>query len=310
MERERITYSFIIPHHNTPDLLQRLIDTIPQRDDIEIIVVDDNSDVNKKAKTIRSDVKTIFLSKEQSRGAGKARNVGIDAAVGKWLLFADSDDFYLPNFVQVLDEYKYNDIDILFFNVSSVDSDTLEPILRHDRGDYQRKLVEQYDGSEETTNNLLFWGFGPWRKMLNAQYVREYGFRFEEIPIANDSFFCFQTSFFSRKWKLDKRQLYVLTHRSGSLTYSKVTRQKYTTIINVYCRRAKLFKYMGHPEWNRKSIMGLYSQSPFKYIYTLLKRGDMAGFEALWYYLTNWRVINKQSNYYVDFFKKLQEKNS
>ena len=25
------TYSFVIPHHNTPDLLQRLIDTIPQR---------------------------------------------------------------------------------------------------------------------------------------------------------------------------------------------------------------------------------------------------------------------------------------
>ena len=112
-----INYSFVIPHHNTPDLLQRLIDSIPQREDIEIIVVDDNSDEDKKASVCRPDVKTIFIDKEHTHGAGKARNVGMDAATGKWLLFADSDDFYNPGFIEVLDEYKNEDIDILFFNI-------------------------------------------------------------------------------------------------------------------------------------------------------------------------------------------------
>ena len=55
-----IYYSFIIPHHNTPDLLKRLIDSIPQREDIEVIVVDDNSDEDKKANISRPDVKMIF----------------------------------------------------------------------------------------------------------------------------------------------------------------------------------------------------------------------------------------------------------
>ena len=33
--------SIIIPHYNTPDLLGKLIDSIPDTDDIQIIVVDD-----------------------------------------------------------------------------------------------------------------------------------------------------------------------------------------------------------------------------------------------------------------------------
>ena len=81
------TYSFIIPHHNTPELLQRLVDSIPQREDIEIIVVDDNSDDDKKANVIRSDVQIIFINKEHTKGAGKARNIGMDVAIGKWLLY-------------------------------------------------------------------------------------------------------------------------------------------------------------------------------------------------------------------------------
>jgi glycosyltransferase involved in cell wall biosynthesis len=54
-----INYSFIIPHHNSPKLLERCLNSIPQRDDIEIIVVDDNSDKEKKAYSDRRDVRII-----------------------------------------------------------------------------------------------------------------------------------------------------------------------------------------------------------------------------------------------------------
>ena len=40
--------SIIIPHYNTPDLLGKLIDSIPDTDDIQIIVVDDR--INTKTK--------------------------------------------------------------------------------------------------------------------------------------------------------------------------------------------------------------------------------------------------------------------
>ena len=42
-----INYSIVIPHKNTPDLLQYCLDSIPVRDDVQVIVVDDNSDADK-----------------------------------------------------------------------------------------------------------------------------------------------------------------------------------------------------------------------------------------------------------------------
>ena len=36
-------YSIIIPHYNSPNLLKRMLNSIPEREDIEIIVVDDCS---------------------------------------------------------------------------------------------------------------------------------------------------------------------------------------------------------------------------------------------------------------------------
>ena len=40
----KYAFTIIIPHKNVPDLLQRCLDSIPKRDDLHIIVVDDNSD--------------------------------------------------------------------------------------------------------------------------------------------------------------------------------------------------------------------------------------------------------------------------
>ena len=192
-----LNYSFVIPHHNTPDLLQRLIDTIPQREDIEIIVVDDNSDDNKKANITRSDVRTIYINKENTKGAGRARNVGMAAAKGKWLLFADADDLYKPNFVDVLDEYKDDDLEILFFNIDTVDSDTLE--IGYDRLSSKRIFFKESDGNIESVDEFLFLLWGPFRKMLRRDFVTKYHFFYEEINNGNDVLFALTTSYFVKK---------------------------------------------------------------------------------------------------------------
>lgn len=302
------TYSFVIPHHNTPDLLQRLIDTIPQREDIEIIVVDDNSDEDKKATVKRPDVKTIFIDKEHTKGAGRARNVGMDAATGKWLLFADADDLYKRGFIDVLDEYKDDDIEILFFNVETVDDKSLQTIKEY-RSDFHQKLINAYDGSKESIDKFLFWGYGPWRKMLSSAFVGRYGFRYEEVAVSNDSFFSLQTSFFVKKWKIDKRILYSLVLHKGSLTYSPVTPRKYQTYLKLLPKRARLFDYIGHPEWNDFSPKGKKSQSCIKYLHKLYRQQSFSVFlQATFYYITHLYSIEKNSYYYVNVIKELERK--
>ena len=106
MQEYQYTYSFIIPHHNSPELLNRCLDSIPKREDIQIIVVDDNSAEDKRPCVKRDDVEVIYIDAEHTKGAGRARNYGLKAAKGKWLLFADCDDYYNDGFLDVLDQCK------------------------------------------------------------------------------------------------------------------------------------------------------------------------------------------------------------
>lgn len=300
-----ISYSFIIPHHNTPDLLQRLINTIPQRGDIEIIVVDDNSDEDKKAHVTRPDVKTIYIDKEHTKGAGKARNVGMDAATGKWLLFADADDLYKPGFIDILDEYKDDDIEILFFNVDSVDSDTLES--GHNRTALEQKCVIQYDGTKDTIDELLFLCWGPWRKMLSREYVKTNHFFYEEISKGNDVLFSLATSYFARKWKLDKRILYTLTFRQESLTYSKMTSTKCITTLKNIRKREEFMKFIGHKDWISTLNRTRYITCIPRYIVGKTKFSPILGMKIMFIYLTHALSIERGAKYYVKVILELQK---
>ena len=111
-----INYSIIIPHKNSPELLDRCLASIPKRNDIEIIVVDDYSDENRRPQINREDVDVIYITKEESKGAGHARNVGIEAAAGIWLVFADCDDYYINNAFDKLDAFRETEYDIIFYS--------------------------------------------------------------------------------------------------------------------------------------------------------------------------------------------------
>ena len=43
MAKVRPVLTIIIPHYNTPEMLETLLESIPERNEIQIIVVDDNS---------------------------------------------------------------------------------------------------------------------------------------------------------------------------------------------------------------------------------------------------------------------------
>lgn len=89
-----IRYSVIIPHKDIPDLLDRLLHSIPKREDVEIFVVDDNSDPQIMAGYKELEGVRYFYTRE-SCGAGYARNIALREARGEWLLFADADDYFL-----------------------------------------------------------------------------------------------------------------------------------------------------------------------------------------------------------------------
>ena len=111
------TFSFIIPHKNTPDLLQKCLDSIPHRKDVEIIVVDDNSDPTKVdfehfPGLNDACVKVIF--DKDGGGCSHATNIALNNATGKWIVRGDADDFFEPDIVKAMDEYADSNYDIIF----------------------------------------------------------------------------------------------------------------------------------------------------------------------------------------------------
>lgn len=173
-------YSVIIPHKNTPQLLQRMLDSIPQRDDLEVIVVDDNSDptivdfsgfpgIN------RTGTKMVF--NKEGHGAGYARNVGMDAARGEWLLFADADDYFITeNLNRLLDTALPSDCELLVWDMRQTPFQTEEPDFNG------TGAMTRYENMEMIYEKYI----SPWYKMVKRSSLESHHIRFDETFYSND----------------------------------------------------------------------------------------------------------------------------
>lgn len=217
MQEPRYRYSIIIPHYNIPTLLKRCLSTIPHREDLQIIVVDDKStDENlEKLKVLEKEYRYVeFVYSKTNGGGGKARNTGLQYAKGEYVFFADGDDFFNYCIIKILDEYQYEDADMVFFNATHIDTETYLPTLRVTT---LQSALRQY----EKSNNLdvFRYVFGePWCKMIRRQIIVDNDIKFDEIPIHNDTRFSYLVGYYARQVKFDNRALYCLADRKGSVS--------------------------------------------------------------------------------------------
>lgn len=101
--------SVVIPVWNTGKAVQTLLNSLLKQSykNIEIIAVDDGSTddslklLNKVAKS-QETVGRIKIIHQENAGASAARNTGLDAAHGKYVILVDSDDDVTEDFVEKL----------------------------------------------------------------------------------------------------------------------------------------------------------------------------------------------------------------
>ena len=88
-------FSVIVPVHNAEQFMRKGLDAIRGQDftDYELIVVCDSC--TDGTEQIAEEYADTLLTVGFGR-AGMSRNAGINIATGKWILFADDDDWYLP----------------------------------------------------------------------------------------------------------------------------------------------------------------------------------------------------------------------
>ena len=240
-----INYSVIIPHKNSPALLQRCIDSIPKRRDIQIIVVDDNSSLEKvdfdHFPGKKNEYVESYFTKE-GRGAGYARNVGLKYAKGKWIIFADADDFFEENAFQIFDSEYNNDADIVYFMSRSIYDDTGDIA---DRDKIYNSLVTEYISDKKNKEIDLRIGFVvPWAKMIKRDYIACNQFKFDEVPAANDVYFSILTGYFAKKIAINTHCVYIVTVNRGSITRRKNYDIVYSQ-LSVILRKNAFLKSVG-----------------------------------------------------------------
>lgn len=241
------TFSIIIPHKNIPSLLQRCIDSIPQRKDIKVYVVDDNSDVDKVdfahfPGLNNSQFEVIFT--KEGKGAGYARNVALEMVESEWVLFADCDDFFSNKLSEFLDAYKDSDADVIFYPNDTVDCDTLVPVKLDQKVQSLLPLCEQKGNYDP----LRYLSHNPWCKMVKMSLIREHNIRFQEVKASNDVWYSTMVGHYAKKIDVSDMHVYVRTIRQGSLQYS-LNRDSLLARIQVGYKTNAFLKSVGKIEY-------------------------------------------------------------
>ncbi|MDO8731467.1 MAG: bifunctional glycosyltransferase family 2 protein/CDP-glycerol:glycerophosphate glycerophosphotransferase [Actinomycetota bacterium] len=120
-------FSIIVPVYNVQSYIRACLESVIDQnfDDFEIVVVDDctpdhSGQIVDEMSSQDSRIRPLHL--EANVGLGMARNAGVAAATGEYILFLDGDDTFAPGSLKaVADKLRINDLpEVLIYNYSRV----------------------------------------------------------------------------------------------------------------------------------------------------------------------------------------------
>lgn len=181
-------FSIIIPVYNAENTLERCVDSIIKQEyyDYEIILVNDGSsdsslDICKSYCRRCNHVRCIDKA---NGGASSARNAGLNAAQGDYILFVDSDDYVNENYFDVIDSVFCEDgLAVFTYDVLKSGGSSKRSI---DDGLNQSDLFEKtrYLILSRTINS-------PYSKIFDRRLIEKNSLRFDaRMPVAEDFNFC------------------------------------------------------------------------------------------------------------------------
>lgn len=187
--------SVIVPVYRTEAYLRRCVDSLRGQTlrEIQIILVDDGSPDGCPAlcdRLAREDSRILALHQE-NRGAGLARDLGLERAGGEYIGFVDSDDYVLPEMYERLyTAARSSDADMAlsgtrYLGGAVFDREGGEEI----RNSFAREEVFQ---GEDGIKKLMLgiagaapgeaedsrYGFAVWKNLYRGETLRQSGVRF------------------------------------------------------------------------------------------------------------------------------------
>lgn len=217
--------SIIVPVYNVEKTLKRCVDSLLSQSaaDYEIILVNDgstDSSLDILNEYALKDIRIRIIDKPNG-DVSSARNAGIDAAQGEYIMFVDADDFVDKDYVAATLEapksdlvysgvYSYND------TTQDVDGTIVE---------FEEMQIEPgvTDADRVIRNNILAVGY-PYGKLFLRRLIQEHNIRFDtRIRNHEDHLFCLQYVSLCKSIALTKKKTYYWTYVKGSNSLSHRT---------------------------------------------------------------------------------------
>lgn len=223
--------SIIIPIYNTEQYLGQCLDSIlcSANSDCEIILVDDGS-VDQSLRICREynqkDGRVKVIA-QQHKGVSEARNKGIEASGGEWIVFIDSDDTVSKDFFRIISRTEYSDQDLLIFDYHKLDEEFTENDVFNrkavslqygieDRGLLIEKLLNADQLAEGGNTSLL----PVWGKAYKKDIIEKYSIRFPaDIVIGEDRIFNIEYLLRIKSCMYISKAVYFIRVRSDSVMH-------------------------------------------------------------------------------------------
>lgn len=279
-----MNYTLIIPHRNSSILLERLLKSVGAHDGLQIIVVDDNSTHEEVASLVQLQINYGFeLHSNEGKYAGGARNTGTKLAKGKWLIYADADDYFVDGFWELLDKHYDCEVDVVFFNVCSFVSDTGD---KANRDHHIRWLFKKWAETKDE-NYFRCMYLVPWGKVYSRKFVEKHNIRFDETIAGNDMKFAVRCGVEADRISIVDEVFYVCTVSAGSIT----------TVVSKDRHEAKFQATLSTNDYLRDNGMSKYQVSVLYFI----AKSFQFGYEYFLHVIKE--CIKHRSNFFVGISK-------
>lgn len=219
--------SVVIPVYNVAPYLRQCLDSVAGQTlgELEVICVDDGSTDESPeilAEYARRDPRFRVLTRKNA-GPGTARNAGLDAAQGEYLIFLDSDDWFEPELLEALvQRARETEADVTVCKAVEFDTATGRELPS------AWMLKDAYlpgaaFAPTEISAHLFQFTYGwPWDKLYRMEFVRRTGLRYPPLRNSEDLVFVFQSlALAGRISVLDEALVHHRKNRMNSVSNSR-----------------------------------------------------------------------------------------
>ncbi|MDH0729488.1 glycosyltransferase [Pseudomonas sichuanensis] len=155
-DAERAMFSIIVTTYNRPELLRDALNSIGRQSfkDFEVILVNDNGDPVESL-LAECDFPVTYIRQGRNRGPAAARNTALRLARGRYVVYLDDDDLYLPDHLEALATALADHPDTVVYTDAVFVEETITAGKRSEVAREQRYPHEAYSRERLLVNNYI-----------------------------------------------------------------------------------------------------------------------------------------------------------